>query len=197
MEFFYKYMKKNRWLGVIIFFIIFLGLFLTFYILGWIPGDFKNDNVEVAPTQVEAIFPSHIKIPIIGVDTIVQNPTSRDVDTLDGYLTKGAVRYPGSGTLASGNMFIFGHSTGYSVVRNQAYKALNGLKDLKVGDSIEIKAESGKIYIYKVSSVKLVTAEEELVDFSKTDRKLTLTTCNSFGKKEERYVVEAYFDKEI
>lgn len=144
---------------------------------------------------VNEILPVHITIPKIGVDVSISNPESDNVDALDEYLKKGAVHYPGSGSLTSGNMFLFAHSTGFKVVQNQAYKAFNNLKDLSVGDTVSVKGEDGKVYEYKVSSVKLVSDKDVLVSFDKNSHRLTLSTCNTFGKKEERYVVEAYFEK--
>jgi LPXTG-site transpeptidase (sortase) family protein len=93
-------------------------------------------------------------------------------------------------------MFIFGHSTGFSVVNNQAYKTFNDLDKLSAGDEIRIESD-GKTYIYKVESLVLVDESEAFVDFSKTDRRLTISTCNSFGAKQERWVVEAVFDREV
>jgi LPXTG-site transpeptidase (sortase) family protein len=123
---------------------------------------------------------------------LIANPNTTNVATLDEYLKKGAVRYPGSGTIGLGNMFIFAHSTGIKVVNNQAYKAFNGLKDLTTGDIIKVYGES-KIYQYKVTSVRLVDSNEALVTFDTTGSRLTLSTCNTFGAKTERYVVEADF----
>ena len=90
-------------------------------------------------------------------------------------------------------MFLFAHSTGFKVVQNQAYKAFNNLKNLSAGDSIFVSGEDGKTYVYKVSSVKLATDKDVLVTFDGKDRMITLSTCNTFGQKAERYVVEAYF----
>jgi LPXTG-site transpeptidase (sortase) family protein len=150
----------------------------------------KNNGIVVS----EVVLPTHIKISKIGVDVSISNPESDNVDVLDEYLKKGAVHYPGSGNLLASNMFLFAHSTGIKVVQNQAYKAFNNLKSLSSGDVIEVSGEDGKIYVYKVSSVKLATDKDVLVTFDRKDRMLTLSTCNTFGQKSERYVVEAYFD---
>ena len=154
----------------------------------------KKDEQVSSKKDVKAILPSHITIPKINVDTPVSNPVSDSVSVLDEYLKSGSVHYPGSGSLSGGNMFIFAHSTGIKVVRNQAYKAFNDLNKLVAGDVINVSGEDGKTYVYKVSSVKLATDKDVLVKFDKTDQMLTLSTCNTFGEKSERYVVEAYFD---
>ena len=160
---------------------------------------FGKQNEAISTTSssgvVKQVLPTHITIPKIGVDVSISNPETDNVDELDVYLKKGAVHYPGSGSLVSGNMFLFAHSTGFKVVQNHAYKAFNNLKDLHEGDSISVKGEDGNVYEYKVSSVKLASDKDVLVSFDKSSHRLTLSTCNTFGKKEERYVVEAYFDK--
>jgi LPXTG-site transpeptidase (sortase) family protein len=132
----------------------------------------------------------------VGVDTIVGQPNTRDVSILDQHLTRGAVHYPGSGTVEQGNIFIFGHSTGIQVVQNQAYKTFNGIEKLQNGDEIRVEAE-GQIYIYKVTSVKLFNEDDALITFDNSKRLLTLSTCNTFGAKQERWVVEAEFDREF
>ena len=65
------------------------------------------------------------------------------------------------------------------------------MKLLKIDDEISLYSEA-KEYRYKVESVRLAMAEEEKVIFS-DENKLILSTCNTFGAKEERYVVEAVF----
>lgn len=158
------------------------------------PIEKKDDKSITDQNKEKAILPNHIRIPKINVDTPVSNPVSDSVEVLDKYLTSGSVHYPGSGSLSGGNMFLFAHSTGIKIVRNQAYKAFNDLKYLVEGDVINVSGEDGKIYVYKVSSVKMATDKDVLVRFDKTEKMLTLSTCNSFGQKSERYVVEAYFD---
>jgi len=87
-------------------------------------------------------------------------------------------------------MFIFGHSTGLTVVRNQAFKTFNGLRNLKSGDIIKVYSTT-KIYKYQVSSVVLVDQNKALVELDNKKNMLTLSTCNTFGEKGERYVVTA------
>jgi LPXTG-site transpeptidase (sortase) family protein len=139
--------------------------------------------------------PDKIVINKIGVNTIINQPNSRSVSVLDSALGTGAVHYPGSGTVEGGNMFIFGHSTGFQVVQNQAYKAFNNLDDLQYGDEISVFAD-GQEYIYKVTNVRLVDENNAEVRFDKGGRTLTLSTCNSFGAKQDRFVVEAEFSRE-
>jgi LPXTG-site transpeptidase (sortase) family protein len=192
--------KSHRKELAIFFFAVFFGLLSLLFVFNAVPEELKfapnifiNKEVGTKETS-QAVLPNHIKIPKIGVDVSVSNPESDSVTVLDEYLKKGSVHYPGSGSLISGNMFLFAHSTGIKIVQNQAYKAFNNLKDLKEGDSVFVSGEDGKTYVYKVTSVKLATDKDVLVTFDGKERKLTLSTCNTFGQKSERYVVEAYFD---
>lgn len=138
--------------------------------------------------------PVHLTIPNTDINIIVQNPKSKDNIILDEYLTKGTARYPDSALLGAGNVLIFGHSSNWAVVQNKAYKALNGIETLKRGDPIYVDSSSHR-FVYTVEKVSLVDASKEYVDFSNNKNMLTLSTCNTFGKKEQRYVVEAIFDR--
>lgn len=208
-----------RYKYYLVFYVIAIS-FLSFtglYLVGGVPEELKivdqptppqigenNSNLvasttatsSLAETQSETEYPLRVIIDKIGVDTPVSNPTSTDNTILNNLLLKGAVRYPGSGTLGSGNMFIFGHNTGIRVVNNQAYKAFNHLKDLAVGDVIRVQS-LGYEYNYKVSSVSLKDSSEAFVTFSNDKNMLTLSTCDVFGQKQDRYVVEATFIKSI
>jgi LPXTG-site transpeptidase (sortase) family protein len=141
-------------------------------------------------------LPTRLIIPSIKVDTQVYIPRNTTTSVLDADLTKGPVYYPGSGTINTGNMFIFGHSTGYSVVINKAYKVFNELKNLTPGQMIYIESE-GKQFSYKVRTVDKVDKDETLVTFDTKAHLLTLSTCNSFGAKSDRYVVVAEFVGEV
>jgi LPXTG-site transpeptidase (sortase) family protein len=136
--------------------------------------------------------PVRVLIPKIGIDTLVLNPLTTNANVLNDNLLRGAVHYPGSGTLGNGNVFIFGHSTGLKLVNNQAYKTFNNLKTLNPDDLIQVRSNDRE-YTYKVTSVTLVDSDKELVDFSTNKNMLTISTCNVFGEKQERFVVEAIY----
>lgn len=163
----------------------------SFNTLGRAPEEYMKSDTQSPPLSLEE-EPVRIVIENIGVDTTVSNPTSRAINLLDDLLKKGAVRYPGSGLSGSGNMFIFGHSTGLRVVNNQAYRAFNRLGELEAGDEIRVEGKEYS-YLYKVDRVRLALETEELVNFANGKTMLTLSTCNTFGKKQERFVVEASF----
>ncbi len=142
--------------------------------------------------KAESADPVRIVIPKVGLDAAVLNPLSEDVSTLNSALLGGAVRYPGSGNLESDrNVLIFGHSSALPVIHNQNFKIFNGLKELGLGDEIDLLSKT-RGYRYTVLSVRLARADEVRVTFS-NDHELILSTCNSFGTKEDRYVVEANF----
>lgn len=133
--------------------------------------------------------PIRLVISSIALDTVIVNPKSTNHEVLDAQLQKGVVHYPGSGYPGSGNMFLFGHSTGFSVVQNQAYKVFNKLKNVRQGDEIIVYGSTG-VYTYRVTGVKKAPKESVLVSFDTKKNMITLSTCDSFGKRTDRYVVE-------
>ncbi len=179
---------------------LFLVLFSTAWMLDIVPKLDTDDEPtvtveETAPVVVadESGTPTRIIIDALGLDATITNPTSTDIEVLDAALLEGVVRYPGSGNLNEhANVFLFGHSTGFRVVQNEAFKVFNDLKKLQKNDLIRVQSATHE-YVYRVTSVSLANADEVFVDLSKRARKLTLSTCNSFGDKQERYVVEADF----
>ncbi len=137
--------------------------------------------------------PTRIIIDDIGVDVAVKNPLSRDVEILDNALLYGAVRFPGSGSMIdNGNMFIFAHSSGLPNIRNQNFKAFNNIGKLTEGALIKVQNGSQE-NVYKVVSVRMDQASDVRVDFTNDRKRLTLATCNSFGTKQDRFIVEADF----
>lgn len=145
--------------------------------------------------RVGDVRPLRVVIESVDIDARVETPTSRDVAVLDSALLKGAVHYPGSGTLADvANMFIFGHSSHLRVVNNDNFRAFNGLEKVKEGETIRVES-SDTVNVYRVRSVELVSADEALIELSGRSKMLTLSTCNSFGEPSDRYVVKADFIK--
>ena len=138
-------------------------------------------------------FPTKVEIPKIGLATTIENPSTTNIEALDALLLKGAVRYPTSAKLGeNGNVVIFGHSSYLPIVRNQAYKAFNGIQKLAAGDVITVHS-SIATYTYRVTSVTKESAESAGIPLSGTGRVLTLATCDSFGEKSDRFVVVADF----
>ncbi len=179
---------------------VFTVTFGVLYFFDLIPASLRSTDTLIAEDEdtkdsepLTTSYPDYISIPSIGVESAVGKPQTQDIATLDAYLSRGAVYYPGSGSIEQGNMFIFGHSADiYQGVQNAALKVFNGFSKLKTGDSIVVTAD-GVRYVYKVTSVKNVTEDDALVTFDTSKRKLTLSTCNTFGQKQDRIVVEADF----
>lgn len=201
---FRKILHKDAMKTSIFFVCVFAISFGALYLMGFVPAELREENDAAASStgavssvtfatstiQKQSELPTRIKIEKIGVNALVQNPTTTNVYALDDLLLHGAVRYPGSGLPGEGNMFFFGHSTGIKLVKNPAFKTFNNLKNLVAGDTVLVYSNS-HVYTYKVNNVKLVDSKDALVDFSVKKNMLTLSTCNTFGQKEERYVVEA------
>lgn len=193
---------------LLFFLFIFGSSFGLLYVLDLVPEELKSvetdadspsrfswlDSLTTTPQPVveQGQLPVRIVINRIGVNTVIHNPSTTNNSVLDELLTKGVVRYPGSGLAGNGNMFLFGHSTGLRVVNNPAYKAFNNIKTLLPGEEIVVYSENKK-YIYAVRDVKLVDSTQAWVDLSVTKSMLTLSTCNTFGTKEQRHVVQADF----
>lgn len=153
----------------------------------------KKPVQNSASVVATGALPVHIVIPKIGVDAQVLNPTSYSITAMDNALLSGAVRYPGSGTLTDGKtLFIFGHNTRLRVVKNQAFKTFNNLKDLLAGDEVRVDSKT-HAYVYRVRDIQLTTADAGVVALEQGARDLVLVTCNTFGAKEERYIVHADF----
>lgn len=178
---------------------IFLVLFSGSWMLGIVPKlDVEDEAVDAAvvdatPVVQEDGTPARIVIDAIDVDAPIENPKSASIEVLDEALLSGVVHYPGSGNLDEHtNLFLFGHSTGFRVVQNEMFKVFNGLKNLEENDLIRVQSATHE-YVYRVTKVTLTTAEEAKVELSTREKKLTLSTCNSFGDTQERYVVEADF----
>jgi len=202
---------------------IFLVTFALLSVIGFVPEQFKfasikapkaqtektesanfqapsNSNVVVksngtgVDSQDKNVIPTQILIPKIKVDSTINIPQSVDVAVLDTALTKGAVYYPGSGTLQGGNMFLFGHSSNWKIVNNEAYKTFNDLDKLVIGDEVTLKS-GDRTYIYSVTSVSKASEDDALVNFASTGRMLTISTCDTFGRKQDRWVVNAEFKR--
>ncbi len=138
-------------------------------------------------------LPLRIIFPTLHRDVTVYNPESTNNASLDSFLLKGVVRYPTSAKLNDeGNIFLLGHSSYLKIVRNKAYQAFNDIQKLQPGDQI-ILIGTERQYVYEVQSVRLAKNTDVSIDLSQTGHKLTLVTCNSFGAKEDRYVVAADF----
>lgn len=143
----------------------------------------SNDSTGEVPTR--------IAIPEIDIDTQIKSPSSTEISVLDKALKEGVVHYPDSGRIGGSRpMFLFGHSSRLPVVQNKAYKSFNGLEELSPGDKITISGDE-ETARYRVSSVRVVDKDQAYVDFSQDPEILKISTCTTFGAKENRVVVTA------
>lgn len=144
-----------------------------------------------APVVEVGVKPDRMRIASIGLDLPVFNPETRDIPELEETLKNGPARYVDSAELGvTGNVLIFGHSSHLPVVHNQMYKAFNRIPDLKGGSIITVEG-GGKEFIYSVTSIKQVDANEGVIDLSKEGKKLTIVTCDTLTSKSSRFVLEA------
>ncbi len=144
------------------------------------------------------IMPTRVIIPALDINLPVENAQTNDIDILNDLLTRAVVRYSTSGTIGvqGENMLIFGHSSYLPIVRNQLYKAFNGIQDLVAGEVIHVLGNNGATYSYTVATVRHASATEDAVPIHVADdtSMLTLLTCDTFGKKSDRWIVTAVFD---
>ncbi|MAJ97207.1 hypothetical protein CL644_02590 [bacterium] len=154
----------------------------------------ETRSEQALANNTVTVFPERLVIPRIGIDLPVSNPQSRNIQVLDEELTKGAVRYPDSAKLGEkgGNVLLFGHSSRLPVVRNKFFKAFNGIETLNVGDVIQAYSGSD-VYSYRVNRVYRASATDDRIALGVEGERLTLLTCDSFGKRSDRWVVEAEF----
>lgn len=158
------------------------------------PASGTEMKPNVQSTNEKPVYPTRLRISAINLDVPIVNPDTRDIAALDEYLAKAPVRYVDSARLAEdGNILIFGHSSHLAVVHNQMYKVFNGLPELSAGDMITLTGD-GNDYLYRISNVRKTDANEEVIDLSKKNgRRLTISTCDNFGAKTSRWVVEAEY----
>jgi LPXTG-site transpeptidase (sortase) family protein len=155
-----------------------------------VDADPERDQVRASTRAVEAL-PTKIIFDSLDKEVMVLNPQSREVADLDAALLEGAVRHPDSADLSDpGNIFILGHSSYLPNVFNKNFQAFNGIQHLKFGETIRL--QSGDMeYTYFVEKVFQGTASELTVPVTPGKANLTLATCNSFGSKDARFMVEA------
>ncbi|VAW32015.1 hypothetical protein MNBD_CPR01-45 [hydrothermal vent metagenome] len=143
-----------------------------------------NNSVKELPLKIE--------IPAIKLSVTISNPKTTNIEILDKGLLKGAVRYPLSAQLGElGNVIVFGHSSYLPIVYNQAYKTFDGIQKLSKKDKIIVYSTTKK-YVYSVDTVTKENTASSAISLKVSRPTLTLSTCNSFGTKSDRFVVTAH-----
>lgn len=99
-------------------------------------------------------------------------------------LNRGVARIQGTAAVDEhGNLGIAGHRDGF----------FRGLKDIQVGDGIELLTTQGPV-AYSVSSIEIVNPEDVRVLAPTPERTITLVTCYPFyfvGHAPKRFIVKA------
>lgn len=197
------YTRKWSFLGI--FAVVFLGgvgmlgeydLLPNAPALSMIASAPLGNSLIAASSSTEVLaseLPTRIEIPSINLVATIANPTTTDTGVLDQALLKGAVRYPTSAKLGeAGNVVLFGHSSYLPIVGNQAYKTFDGIQKLVAGNVVTVYS-SDTAYTYRVRSVAKESANDAGIPLAVPGRVLTLSTCDSFGEKTDRFVVTADF----
>jgi LPXTG-site transpeptidase (sortase) family protein len=154
----------------------------------------KADNapsIAESTEQTGSPLPTLIIFDSLKKQVPVLNPTEDTVEALDTALLSGVVRHPDSADLhEEGTMFILGHSSYLPNVKNANFQAFNGIQKLEWGDTIRVQSKDME-YVYSVDRVYEAKASSAEVSLQHSVAKLTLATCNSFGTKDDRFIVEA------
>jgi sortase A len=110
--------------------------------------------------------------------------------TSDLVLNRGVGRIEGTARVGeAGNVGLAGHRDGF----------FRGLKDVKLGDTMELETVAGK-QTYIIDSIKLVERTDVSVLKNESLPELTLVTCYPFyfvGSAPRRYIVHASLDGEM
>lgn len=154
-----------------------------------IPEDVLDLDEEMATS--ETMLPEMIIFDTLGKEIPIINPRDTSVAVLDNALLSGVVRHPESADfLNTGTIFLLGHSSYLPVVHNKNFQAFNGIQDLEWGDTIRLRSADSE-YVYTIDRVYEAQASDAMVPIEYGTPTLTLATCNSFGTKDDRYIVEA------
>jgi LPXTG-site transpeptidase (sortase) family protein len=162
-------------------------------------GIAKNDSVMIETEDTESdvitvIDPYPTRIIFDALDNrevVILNPESQSIEALDTALLSGVVRHPDSADFARvGTIFLFGHSSYLPNVMNKNFQAFNGIQKLAWGDTIRLQS-SDMEYVYRIDRVYEASANDAEVKIETGKAKLTLVTCDSFGSKSDRFIVEA------
>ena len=154
---------------------------------------FTESQAQQPTESGPPVFPQQLIVPSLGVQLPVSNPTTRNIELLDEELKSAVVRYPDSATLGSdGNVLVFGHSSQLPIVRNKFFKAFNNIQKLDDGEEILARA-NGDTYHYRVTRVYQASATDDRIPLTVPNHRLTLLTCDSFGSRSDRWVVEAEY----
>lgn len=196
--------SDSRFVNLIKFFSLFLGIFLISYLIINASALYKQSNYfydslfnktysKVIPTPTPDPFnpvaQAELVIPKIGVDApIAWNVPEEQYKEklLEGVIHSAGTALPGE----PGNIFITGHSSYYSWVSSDYKSVFALLEKLNTGDKIYIKY-SDKVFTYEVTGSVVVKPDDLSVIQQGSDYKLSLMTCVPIGTNLNRLVVSA------
>lgn len=201
MDPFIRFLRKHRWSRHVLSGVSILLLVGAVGMLSYPAAtNFMHDrtqsrlNREIASPQAKQAFQqkalkdgdalTRIKIPAIGVDTIVVEGTSASA------LQAGAGHYPATPLpCEAGNVGIAGHRTTYG-------RPFNQLDRLKTGDVVILETPIGSC-TYSITREPFVITPNDLsvVANDPSKQQLTLTTCHPKGSARQRLVVQATMTK--
>jgi LPXTG-site transpeptidase (sortase) family protein len=164
----------------------------------WIQDPYSGDNVLAHVGEPDKVlwnatritdYEDSLKVdmaPALGILTIekldIQIPIFNGTEDLP--LNRGVGRIKGMAKMDEvGNLGIAGHRDGI----------FRGLKDIQMGDDIEIQTTRG-VENYAVSSITIVPKDDISILSPTEDKTLTLVTCYPFyfvGHAPKRYIVKA------
>lgn len=202
----YAQIKLRKVPFFITFFLVVILTYAALYAIDFVPEapsdaavEEETEPVTDAPDvaiaeeePVEHALPNKIIFDSLnGKEVLVLNPESKEIAALDAALLEGVVRHPDSADFANeGNIFILGHSSYLPNVLNRNFQAFNGIQELTWGDHIRLQSADTE-YVYRVERVFEASAADVVVPMTPGEARLTLATCDSFGAKDDRFVVEA------
>ncbi len=181
------------------------GLFVVIDFLPEKPGSDNSVATEVGTTDTTAAE-SEEEVVSVAIDPLpvtiifdtlnhkeitVLNPESSDITVLNEAIRHGVARHPDSATFDDvGTIFLFGHSTYLPNIMNKNLMAFNDIQKLVWGDTIRLQSGDTE-YLYSVERVYEAKATEASVSIERGSARLVLSTCNTFGTKDDRFIVEA------
>lgn len=204
----------------VVFFCVVLATYAILFAIDFIPEPISEDEAETEIVVEEAVSEEQVETsesapvvveeepePAAVIDPLPQkiifddlnnrevtvlNPTSNSIPDLDAALLNGAVRHPDSADFSDpGNIYILAHSSYLPNVFNKNFQAFNGIQELDWGDTIRLQS-SDREYIYFVERVyEVIATDDTIVPETPGKANLTLSTCDSFGSKDDRFIVEA------
>lgn len=195
--------KRSKLEQRVTFFFVSMGIaaitYGLFYIVDFVPEEPSEDSnptevseqIGQAEDVVTAKLPTRIILDSLDREIEVLNPTDSNVASLDAALLKGVIRHPDSADFErTGTIFILGHSSYLPNVKNKNFQAFNGIQKMKWGDTIRVQS-ADREYVYSVDRVYEAKASTAEVPLQFETAKLVLATCDSFGSKDDRFIVEA------